>query len=164
MAPRYADYSNVNIWVDADACPVVIREILCKAAVRRDVPLTLVANHVLPVPRTRQIRMLQVASGFDAADAEIVQRVQPGDLVITADIPLAAEVIEKGGLVLSPRGERYTQDNIAARLNMRDFMESMRSSGVQTGGPPALDQADRKAFADQLDRLLTRYGGGDPQA
>ncbi len=164
MAPRYADNLNVNIWVDADACPVVIREILCKAAVRRDVPLTLVANHVLPVPRTRQIRMLQVASGFDAADAEIVRRVQPGDLVITADIPLAAEVIEKDGLVLSPRGERYTQDNIAARLNMRDFMESMRSSGVQTGGPPALDQADRKAFADQLDRLLTRYGGGDPQA
>ncbi len=149
----------MDIWVDADACPVAIREILCKAAMRTGVKLTLVANHVLPVPRTPQIRMLQVASGFDAADAEIVQRVQTGDLVITADIPLAAEVIEKGGLVLSPRGERYTEDNIASRLNMRDFMESMRSSGVQTGGPPALDQTDRKAFADQLDRLLTRYGG-----
>ncbi len=123
---------------------------------RTDTKLTLIANHVVPVPRTPQIRMLQVASGYDAADAEIVQRVQAGDLVITADIPLAAEVIEKGGLVLSPRGERYTEDNIAARLNMRDFMESMRSSGVQTGGPPALDQADRKAFADNLDRLLTR--------
>ncbi len=149
----------MDIWVDADACPVAIREILCKAAMRTDTKLTLIANHVVPVPRTPQIRMLQVASGFDAADAEIVQRVQTGDLVITADIPLAAEVIEKGGLVLSPRGERYTEDNIASRLNMRDFMESMRSSGVQTGGPPALDQTDRKAFADQLDRLLTRYGG-----
>ncbi len=148
---------QVNIWVDADACPVVIREILCKAAMRTGVKLTLVANHRLPVPRTPQIRMLQVASGYDAADTEIVQRVQAGDLVVTADIPLAAEVIGKDGLVLSPRGERFTADNIGARLNMRDFLESMRSSGVETGGPPALDQTDRKAFADQLDRLLTRY-------
>jgi hypothetical protein len=147
----------VNIWVDADACPVVIREILFKAAIRTGVKLTLVANQALPVPRSPHIRMLQVASGFDAADDEIVRRVSPADLVITADIPLASEVIGKDGLVLTPRGERYTKDNIAARLNMRDFLESMRSSGEQTGGPPPLDQADRKAFADNLDRLLTRH-------
>lgn len=145
----------MKIWVDADACPVVIREILFRAATRTGLELTLVANQRINVPNSSLIRMLQVPSGFDIADNEIVQRVSPGDLVITSDIPLASEVIGKQGLVLSPRGERYTKDNIGARLNMRDFLDSMRSSGVHTGGPPALNQTDRKAFADQLDRLIS---------
>ncbi|MBD3618707.1 MAG: YaiI/YqxD family protein [Chromatiales bacterium] len=144
----------MQIWVDADACPAVIKEILFRAAERAGVLVTLVANHALRIPRSPQIRFLQVASGFDVADDEIARRVAPGDLVITGDIPLAAEVIEKGGHALSPRGERYTPDTIRAKLTMRDFMETMRASGVQTGGPPALNQTDRKAFADQLDRLL----------
>ncbi len=148
----------MNIWVDADACPVVIREILFRAATRTGLALTLVANQQIKVPNSPHIRMLQVPSGFDIADNEIVKRVSAGDLVITSDIPLAAEVIEKDGLVLSPRGERYTKDNIGPRLNMRDFLESMRSSGVHTGGPPALSQTDRKAFADKLDRLLAKAG------
>lgn len=146
----------MHIWVDADACPVVIRDILFRAAIRTKTPLTLVANHVIPKPASPLIRFLQVTHGFDVADNEIVQRLDPGDLVITGDIPLAADVIEKGGHVLSPRGERYTRSNIRARLNMRDFMESLRSSGVDTGGPPALNQGDRKAFADHLDRFLAR--------
>lgn len=144
----------MQIWVDADACPAVIKEILFRAAERAGVMVTLVANHALRIPRSPQIRFLQVASGFDVADDEIARRVEAGDLVVTADIPLAAEVIEKGGHALSPRGERYTPDTIRAKLTMRDFMETMRASGVQTGGPPALNQTDRKAFADQLDRLL----------
>ena len=148
----------MKIWVDADACPVAIKEILFRASARTRVALTLVANQQIPVPRSPQIRMLQVSSGYDAADREIVNRVEPGDLVVTSDIPLAAEAIEKGGEVLSPRGERLTRDNIGARLNMRDFLESMRSSGVETGGPSALSQGDRKAFADELDRLLSRAG------
>jgi hypothetical protein len=144
----------MQIWVDADACPAVIKEILFRAAERAKVSMLLVANHALKVPRSPYIRFMQVSSGFDVADDEIARRVMPGDLVITSDIPLAAEVIEKGGHALSPRGERYTPDTIRARLTMRDFMETMRASGVQTGGPPALNQTDRKAFADQLDRLL----------
>ncbi|MDQ2068664.1 YaiI/YqxD family protein [Natronospira bacteriovora] len=148
--------NGARIWVDADACPVVVREILFKAADRRGVPLTLVANQPIRVPPSRWIRQMQVGSGFDVADDEIARRAEPGDLVITSDIPLAAEVIEKGAHALSPRGEWYSKDNIRQRLNMRDFMDSMRASGIHTGGPPALSQADRQAFANHLDRYLTR--------
>lgn len=148
----------MTIWVDADACPKVIRDILYRAAERTGVALTLVANQPLRTPPSAHIRSLQVPPGFDVADNEIVRRVAAGDLVITADIPLAAEVIDKGALALNPRGELYTAHNVRARLNMRDFMETMRSSGVVTDGPPALNQADRKAFADQLDRWLARQG------
>jgi uncharacterized protein YaiI (UPF0178 family) len=143
-----------KIWVDADACPKVIKEILFRAADRVEIPLTLVANQQIPVPGSPHIRSIQVASGFDVADNYIVQQVDVGDLVITADIPLADEVITKGGLALNPRGELYTRENIRQRLNMRDFMETMRASGMDTGGPPAFNQADRMAFANQLDRLL----------
>lgn len=146
----------MKIWVDADACPVAIREILFRASMRTGVGLTLIANQQVPVPKAPQIRMIQVAAGFDAADDEIVKRMEPGDLVITSDIPLAAAAIKKDGFVLSPRGERFTHENIGSRLNMRDFLETMRASGVDTGGPSALSQGDRKAFADQLDRLLSR--------
>lgn len=150
----------MKIWVDADACPVVIREILFRAAQRTGVALTLVANQPMRVPPSPNVTALQVAPGFDVADNEIVRRVAAGDLVVSADIPLAAEVIEKGGHVLSPRGEAYTRDNIRARLTMRDFMDTLRGSGIHTGGPPALGQADRKAFADQLDRFLVRHARG----
>ena len=145
----------MKIWVDADACPVVIKEILFRAAERTEVPVTLVANQPINVPKSRFIKFIQVTQGFDVADNEIVKRLDSGDLVITSDIPLAADAIEKGGTALSPRGELYTADNIKARLNMRDFMESLRSSGVDTGGPPALSQSDRKLFADHLDKILT---------
>lgn len=144
----------MKIWVDADACPVVIKEILFRAAERTGIELTLVANQPLSVPRSRVIRTLQVPAGFDVADHEIVRRVAAGDLVITSDIPLAAEVIEKGGRALSPRGELYSKENIGARLNMRDFLDTMRASGIDTGGPPALNQADRQAFANHLDTIL----------
>lgn len=149
----------MKIWVDADACPGVIKDILFRAAERTGIALTLVANHHMRIPKLAHIRMLQVPGGFDVADDEIVGRIEAGDLVITSDIPLAAEVIDKGGLVLTPRGERYTTENIKARLTMRDFMDTMRSSGVNTGGPPALDNRDRKAFADQLDRLIAQHPG-----
>jgi len=148
------DKRTMKIWVDADACPVVIKDILFRAAKRTGLPLTLVANQALKTPALTNISMLQVAAGFDVADNEIVRRVKPKDLVITADIPLAAEVIEKGADAFSPRGELYTTENIKARLTMRDFMDTLRSSGIDTGGPPALNHADRKAFADQLDKLL----------
>jgi uncharacterized protein YaiI (UPF0178 family) len=150
---------KMKIWVDADACPAVIKDILYRAAERRRVPLTLVANKDLRIPKSPLISLLKVAQGFDVADAEIVKRIAAGDLVITGDIPLAAEVIAKGGQALSPRGDLFTTQNIKARLNMRDFMETLRSSGVNTGGPPALSQGDRKAFADQLDKWLTKGGG-----
>ena len=146
----------MKIWVDADACPIVIKDILFRSAERTKIPLTLVANQAVSIPRAPHIKFIQVAQGFDVADNEIVRRLNQGDLVITSDIPLAAEVIEKGGTVLSPRGELYTTDNIKARLNMRDFMESLRSSGVDTGGPPPLNQSDRKAFADHLDKLINQ--------
>jgi uncharacterized protein YaiI (UPF0178 family) len=147
----------MKIWVDADACPVVIKEILFRAADRTKLAMTLVANQPVRIPPSRYISTLQVASGFDVADDEIVARLSTGDLVITSDIPLAAEVIEKGGLALSPRGELYTTENIGARLNMRDFMDTMRASGIHTGGPPALNQSDRMAFANELDKILSRY-------
>ncbi len=146
----------MKIWVDADACPAAVREILFRVALRTQVAVTLVANQRINVPKSHHIKMLQVEQGFDRADQEIVNRVTSGDIVITSDIPLAAEVIKAGGEVLSPRGERFTRDNIAARLSMRDLMESLRASGEQTGGPAAFSQSDRKAFADQLDRLITR--------
>lgn len=146
----------MKIWVDADACPVVIKDILFRAAERTEVPLTLVANQSMNTPNSRFIDSLQVSSGFDVADDEIVKRLSRGDLVITADIPLAAEVIEKGGHALNPRGEMYTADNIRARLNMRDFMDTLRASGVHTGGPATLSQSDRQSFANQLDRFLSK--------
>ncbi len=149
----------MKIWVDADACPVVIKDILFRAAARTEVPMTLVANHYMQIPGSRHIDFLKVASGFDVADNEIVKRLQPGDLVITSDIPLAAEVIENGAVALNPRGELYSTENIRSLLNMRDFMDTMRSSGVNTGGPPALSQSDRQAFANNLDKILTRHAG-----
>ncbi len=149
----------MKIWVDADACPVVIKDILFRAAERTGLQLTLVANQPVRIPRLHCIKFIQAASGFDAADNEIVKRVIPGDLVITSDIPLAAKVIEKGGHALNPRGELYSEDNIKARLSVRDFMDTLRASGIDTGGPPALNQGDRKAFANNLDKLLTQYAG-----
>ncbi len=146
----------MKIWVDADACPVVIKEILFRAATRTGVETTLVANHAMRIPPSPSVKFLQVIGGFDVADNEIVKRLERGDLVITNDIPLAAEVIEKGGMALSPRGEMYSPDSIRARLNMRDFMETMRASGVVSDGPPALSQADRKAFASHLDKWLAQ--------
>ena len=150
----------MNIWVDADACPVAIKEILYRAAERAGIPLTLVANKPLAVPRSRFIRALQVERGFDIADTEIAQRLAPGDLVITADVPLAAEVIARGGHAINPRGERYTPDNVREHLAMRDLLAKLRETGVQTTGPAPLDQTDRKRFADQLDRFLTQKTRG----
>lgn len=147
----------MHIWVDADACPRVIKEMLFRAAERTGVAMTLVANQPLVTPRLKNIRSLRVAAGFDVADNEIVRRLVAGDLVITADIPLAAEVITKGGHALNPRGELYTTENIRARLSMRDFMDSLRATGVETGGPASFSQADRQAFANQLDRFLSLH-------
>ncbi len=147
---------DVQIWVDADACPGVIKDILFRAANRAEIALTLIANQMLRVPPSPWIRALQVPSGFDVADARIAQEVAAGDLVVTADIPLAAEVIAKGALVLDPRGEMLDKGSIEARLTMRNFMETLRSSGVDTGGPPALSASDRQAFANQLDRWLAK--------
>ncbi|MEW5903837.1 MAG: YaiI/YqxD family protein [Pseudomonadota bacterium] len=146
----------MNIWVDADACPVVIKEILYRVAERTRIPLILVANRMLRVPPSPWIRALQVPGGFDVADQRIAQEVQHGDLVITADVPLAAQVIGKGATVIDPRGELLTDANIRERLAMRDFMEGLRSSGVETGGPAAFSSADRQAFANQVDRLLAQ--------
>ena len=146
----------MQIWVDADACPGVIKEILFRAAQRTGVSVTLIANQPLSIPRLSSVRLIQVSSGFDVADAEIVKRVIAGDLVVTADIPLAAEVIAKGGEALNPRGERYLPDTIRGVLAMRDFMDTMRSSGHVGGGPPPLTQANRNAFAAHLDSWLAR--------
>jgi uncharacterized protein YaiI (UPF0178 family) len=146
----------VKIWVDADACPLVIKEILYRAAKRTNTEMTLVANQPLRVPPSPLIKTIQVSSGFDVADNEIVRRSAIGDLVITADIPLAAEIIEKGAHALNPRGELYTTENIKARLNMRDFMDTLRGSGIQTGGPKEFSQSDRQAFANALDRMLAK--------
>lgn len=148
--------TDAQIWVDADASPRVIKEILFRAADRVGISLILVANQPMQVPRSRNIRSVQVASGFDVADNYIVLHSNKGDLVITADIPLASEVIDKGCVALNPRGELYTPENIRQRLNMRDFMDTLRSSGIDTGGPPALNQQDRQAFANALDRYLAR--------
>ncbi|GLR77002.1 MULTISPECIES: YaiI/YqxD family protein [Aliivibrio] len=147
----------MQIWVDADACPKVVKEVLCRAATRTGIQLTFVANHYIPVPTAFNIKSIQVESGFDVADDEIVRRSEAGDLVISGDIPLAAELIAKKVQVLNPRGELYTEATIKARLNIRDFMETMRASGIQTGGPAALSQTDRREFANQLDRILAKF-------
>lgn len=144
----------MTIWVDADACPNVIKEVLYRAADRTQTTVTFVANQFLRVPPSPYLRTLQVPAGFDVADNEIVRRAEPGDLVITADIPLAAEVIEKGAAALNPRGERYSPATIRERLTMRDFMDTMRASGVQTGGPAAMSPRDRQQFANELDSWL----------
>ena len=150
-------WCKMKIWVDADACPVVIKEILYRAAERTGVQVTLVANKPLRIPSSPFIDLLHVAHGLDEADEEIVKRLAGGDLVITSDIPLAAEVIGKGGSALNPRGELYSEETIGARLNMRDFMDTLRSSGIETGGPPALSQSDRNEFANHLNELLTKF-------
>lgn len=150
----------MRIWIDADACPNVIKDILFKAAERAQIPLILIANQTVATPPSRWIASHRVPRGFDVADNEILKRLAPDDLVITADIPLAAEVVARGGHALNPRGEFYTKDNIRARLNMRDFMETLRASGIDTGGPAALGKADRQAFANQLDRYLQRHARG----
>lgn len=144
------------IWVDADACPKPIKEILFRAATRIQIELILVANQMLAVPKSPWIRSLQVPKGFDVADNEIIRRVVAGDLVITADIPLASEVIAKGAKVLTPRGETYDAGSIAAALSMRNFMDTLRSSGVETGGPAAFNANDQREFARQLDRYLIK--------
>ncbi len=146
----------MEIWVDADACPVVIKEILFRAAKRTGIQLTLVANQPVHIPKSPSIRMIQVPSGFDVADNEIVRRCSAGDLIVTSDIPLAAEIIDKGAYALSPRGELYSTDDIRARLNMRDFLDTLRASGIDTGGPPALNHSDRQLFASHLDTLLSK--------
>lgn len=147
----------MQIWVDADACPNVIKEILFRAAERAQVSLTLVANQLIRTPPSRFIKAIQVPAGFDVADDQIVQQIEAEDLVITADIPLAAGVIAKGGHALNPRGEFYTQDNIREYLSMRNFMDQLRSSGVETGGPASFSGGDRMAFASQLDRFLAKH-------
>lgn len=150
----------MNIWIDGDACPVVIKDILFRAAERLAISTTLVANKLLIVPRSPWIKALQVPQGFDVADRKIAELTRKGDLVITADIPLAAEVITRGGYALDPRGEFYTADNIKDRLSLRSFMEELRASGVETGGPKPFNQGDSKAFASQLDRFLTQTNKG----
>ena len=147
----------MRIWVDADACPAVIKEILYRVADRVQLQLTLVANQLLRVPPSRFIRALQVPSGADVADREIVRLLAPGDLVVTGDIPLAADVLKKGGHALNPRGEFYTDDNIAQQLTMRAFLEELRGGGVDTGGPAPFSQGDRQHFANQLDGHLRRH-------
>lgn len=151
--------SEHRIWVDADACPRIIKDILFRAADRARIQLILVANQAVSVPGSRFIRAIQVSSGFDVADDYIVQQCEAGDLVITADIPLAAEIVEKDCLALNPRGEMYTAENVRQRLNMRDFMDTMRGSGLVTGGPPPISQQERQAFANQLDRFLAVLRG-----
>ena len=148
----------MKIWVDADACPGAVKEILFRAAQRTGVELTLVANQPLRTPSLPNVRALQVMGGFDVEDNEIVRRAEGGDLVITADIPLAAELVPLGVEVLSPRGERFTESNVRARLNIRDFLDTMRSSGVHTGGPSAYGPRERQAFANALDSWLARRG------
>jgi hypothetical protein len=146
----------MQIYIDADACPKVIKEILFRAADKRQIQLTLVANKLLYCPPSKYIRAMQVSAGFDVADNKIAELVEPGDLVITADIPLAAEIIAKGGHVLNPRGEFYTRDTIQERLTMRNFMDGLRGSGVETGGPPVFNQRDQQTFANQLDKFLAK--------
>jgi uncharacterized protein YaiI (UPF0178 family) len=146
----------MTIWVDADACPGVIKDVLYRAAQRASLQLTLVANRALQVPRSPWISMVQVPRGFDVADNHILDIAVAGDLVITADIPLAAAVVGKGASALNPRGELYTRDNVQGLLDMRNFMDTLRSSGVETGGPAALSNNDRQAFAAQLNRWIAR--------
>src|ERR1700722_3523587 len=153
---RLPDRSEMQIWVDADACPAVIRDILFRAAERTGVRMTLVANKPLRLPVAPNLRFLQVLQGFDAADKRIVELMEPDDLVITADVPLAAAALEKGGVALTPRRELYTKENVRERLSVRNFLDELRSGGVNTGGPPALSQRERQLFANQLDSWLTK--------
>ena len=146
----------MHIWVDADACPAVIKDILYRAAERLKIEMTLVANKALRTPPSPYIKLLQVPRGIDVADSHIVKEVAPGDLVITADIPLASDVIAKGARALNPRGELYSPENIQERLALRNYLDELRGTGERTGGPAALDNTDRKRFADQLDKLLSR--------
>jgi hypothetical protein len=157
---EFIGMAEAKIWVDADACPNIIKGILFRAAERTGVQITLVANQPLNIPRIPSLRAITVAMGFDVADSEIVKRLGAGDLVVTADIPLAAEVIAKGGDALNPRGELYSPDTIRGVLAMRDFMDTMRSSGEVGGGPPPLTQANRNAFAGHLDTWLARRRSG----
>jgi hypothetical protein len=150
----------MKIWVDADACPGVIKEILFRAAERAQVHVTLVANQPVRIPNSEFVHFMQVASGFNAADERIVELIEREDLAITADIPLAAAVVERGAQALNPRGERYTLENVRERLSMRNFMEELRGGGVSTGGPPALNARDRQAFANQLDTILAKRSPG----
>ncbi|WP_272062371.1 YaiI/YqxD family protein [Oscillatoria sp. CS-180] len=147
----------MQIWVDADACPKVIKEIIFRAARRVEVKTTLVANQEMQIPASSYIDAVQVRAGLDVADNYIVQHLNADDLIITADIPLAAAAIAQGGYVLSPRGEFYDAVNIRQRLSLRNFMDELRTSGVETGGPPPLSQRDREAFANQLDRFLVKH-------
>lgn len=146
----------MNIWVDADACPVATKDVLYRAANRTSTPVTLVSNQPLTIPKSPFLKHLQVEPGFDVADDEIIRRATPGDLVITSDIPLAAEAVTKGCLALNPRGELYNKENIKARLNVRDFLDTLRSSGIQTGGSAAMSQAEKQLFANNLDKLLSK--------
>lgn len=148
----------MQIWIDADACPRVIKDILYRVAQSRKVKVLLVANQPLAIPRSPYLQTVLVTRDCDAADQEIVRRMSPGDLVVTADIPLAAEVVERGGLALDPRGELFSEANVRERLMVRDFLEDLRGSGVETGGPAAFSQKDRQAFANRLDQLLTQFG------
>jgi len=152
----------MQIWVDGDACPKLIKEILFRAAERTRIPMILVANRLLWTPPSRFIRALRVPHGFNVADREIAEQVQAGDLVVTADIPLASDVIGRGGHALDPRGMLYTEANIQERLALRNFMDQRRGSGVETGGPPPWNQGDSHAFANHLDRLLSAHGKPDP--
>lgn len=148
---------RLQLWVDADACPNVIKDILFRAAEKRQVLCTLVANQHIPVPRVDWLKSIQVPAGFDVADDRIVELIAPGDLAVMADIPLAAKVVEKGAFALNPRGSFYTTENIRQRLTMRNFMEELRSSGVQVGGPASFSAQDKAAFANALDRFLTQH-------
>jgi uncharacterized protein YaiI (UPF0178 family) len=156
------DKTKLHIWVDADACPKVIKEILYRAVERLKIPMTMVANKTLFIPASPLISMMTVAAGADVADSEIVAAMKAGDLVITADIPLAADVIAKGGHALNPRGTFYTESNVKQHLTTRNFMDQLRGSGVMTGGPAAFSNSDRVAFANQLDRFLTQYLKSQP--
>jgi uncharacterized protein len=157
MTSQQASTRAMQLWVDADACPKAVKEIVYRAADRRQVNTTFVANAPLSLPRSPFLHFIRVESGFDVADREIARRVQPGDLVITADIPLAADVIERGGFALNPRGEFYSPDNVKSALSMRNFMDGLRGAGTLTGGPATFSQRDRTTFANQLDRFLTKH-------
>lgn len=146
----------MKIWVDADACPIVIKEILYKAADRTKTHLILVANRQIKTPKNNYIEFLKVQSGLDVADSKIVEKMEANDLVITSDIPLASKVVEKGGIGLNPRGEIYTAENVSERLSTRDFLDTLRSSGIETGGPPSLTNKDKQSFANSLDQILTK--------
>lgn len=148
---------SFQLWIDADAIPRILRELIFKASDRHLLNVTFVANQAVGITPSNRIKSIQVASGADRADQEIVERMQPGDIVVTQDIPLAAQVIEKGGTAINPRGDVYTKDNVRARLHLRDYMEVLRGSGVQTGGPPPISDREKKAFADSLEKIIHQH-------